>query len=324
MELSYLRHFKVVAELENMTKAAQQLHMSQPGLSKSISKLESQLGVMLFERQGGRLKLSPIGAEFYGYIARAFEQIAAGEHRIAAYLEQENGAIRIASPISDLLHTLVSDFLVCHPERDISISQFIYTPEILERKLLENELDFIITPIYIDNNQLEAQIALDEEVFLVVSKKHHLANQKTVQLKSLSQERFLVDESIFDSKIVSHHCEKVGFTPKITLCSSESPLILETLSDNRGVCFIPASMLAGIPDTEKSFVPLRVSDINVFRIIFLIKRRDRILSQNARSLYTHSKGFFKLLAERIKIYPMSLFEYVPPPSPVTLFPRPLV
>ena len=55
MELTYLYYFKVIAEKENMSRAAEQLHVSQPALSKTISKLEKSLGVTLFERKKGRI-----------------------------------------------------------------------------------------------------------------------------------------------------------------------------------------------------------------------------------------------------------------------------
>ena len=59
MELTYLYYFKVIAEKENMSRAAETLHVSQPALSKTISKLETSLGVTLFERKKGRISLSP-------------------------------------------------------------------------------------------------------------------------------------------------------------------------------------------------------------------------------------------------------------------------
>jgi DNA-binding transcriptional LysR family regulator len=78
LELTYLYYFKVIAEKENMSRAAETLHVSQPALSKTISKLESSLGVTLFERKKGRISLSPIGTDFYRQIAKAFDCIDGG------------------------------------------------------------------------------------------------------------------------------------------------------------------------------------------------------------------------------------------------------
>ena len=78
VNLTHLYYFKIVAERENMTKAAEQMYDSQPALSKAILKLEHSLGVTLFERSKGRLRLSAIGAEYYHYISQAFHAIEAG------------------------------------------------------------------------------------------------------------------------------------------------------------------------------------------------------------------------------------------------------
>ena len=85
MELTYLYYFKVIAEKENMSRAAETLHVSQPALSKTISKLETSLGVTLFERKKGRISLSPIGQEFYRQVARAFDCLDEGQRIIDAY-----------------------------------------------------------------------------------------------------------------------------------------------------------------------------------------------------------------------------------------------
>jgi len=85
MELTYLYYFKVIAEKENMSRAAEQLHVSQPALSKTISKLEKSLGVTLFERKKGRISLSPIGAEFYRQVVKAFDCLDEGQRIIDEY-----------------------------------------------------------------------------------------------------------------------------------------------------------------------------------------------------------------------------------------------
>ena len=73
MELTLLYYFKTVAEIENITKAAELLYISQPALSKAIAKLEKSLNVTLFERRKGRISLSAMGRVYYDYVSSAFQ-----------------------------------------------------------------------------------------------------------------------------------------------------------------------------------------------------------------------------------------------------------
>ena len=104
MELTYLYYFKVIAEKENMSRAAETLHVSQPALSKTISKLETSLGVTLFERKKGRISLSPIGQEFYRQVARAFDCLDEGQRIIDAYKASSSSTVTIGCPVADLLN----------------------------------------------------------------------------------------------------------------------------------------------------------------------------------------------------------------------------
>ena len=64
MELSQLKYFEIVAKHEHITRAAEELHIAQPSLSKAISRLEAELGVELFDRQGRNIKLNSFGRVF--------------------------------------------------------------------------------------------------------------------------------------------------------------------------------------------------------------------------------------------------------------------
>lgn len=87
MELHQLRYFICVAEHESMSKAALDLHVSQPALSKSIAKLESELKVSLFDRLGGRFTLTDSGCLFKQY---AEQSISLLEDGICATKRMEN------------------------------------------------------------------------------------------------------------------------------------------------------------------------------------------------------------------------------------------
>lgn len=82
MELLQLKYFQTVARLEHMTKAAEELHIAQPSLSKTIARLEKDLGVPLFDRQGRQITLNPFGKVFLKRVERIFHELSEGEREI--------------------------------------------------------------------------------------------------------------------------------------------------------------------------------------------------------------------------------------------------
>ena len=297
MELTSLYYFKVVAELENITKAAESLYISQPALSKSIAKLEKSLGVSLFERRRGRLNLSPMGKIYYEYVSNAFAVLQQGERRLEELKRNSGDRVSVASPVSALLHGLVHDFVASHNAENIQINQFLFSQDILETKLLMGELDFAVTPITIENKEIDQIKLMDEEIFAVVNQDHPLASRQYVALEELKDEKFLVNESSFDIKIVRINCGLVGFDPHVLLCSNESQLIYAALRDNLGVSLIPASQLN---DPELTHVTaLRVTDVELVRLISVAKRRDRTFSANAELLYNHAVQYYRALGQRL-------------------------
>ena len=83
MELLQLKYFLEVARLEHMTEAARSLHVTQSSLSKTIGRLEEDLGVPLFDRVGRKLRLNEFGSRFYLRAERALFELEQGSRRLA-------------------------------------------------------------------------------------------------------------------------------------------------------------------------------------------------------------------------------------------------
>ena len=309
MELTYLYYFKVIAEKENMSRAAETLHVSQPALSKTIAKLENNLGVTLFERKKGRISLSPIGAEFYRQVAKAFDCISEGQRLIEAYKQTSGNQVAIGTPVAELLNSLLRGYLATHRQDSLQISQFLYTPEILQEQLLSGKLDFALTPIPFHNPEITQIKLMDEEIILAVGKSHPLAKFPFVRLGDCCNEKFLVNEASFDRRAVTDNCKLVGFTPNITLCSNESKIIDEALESGQGVSMVPANVFYEKYRDNNPVVALRFSDIEVFRFISIVSRKDRTLLEQPRQFYNYAVSFFQDYGVRLQTF---MDNYFPP------------
>ena len=307
MELTYLYYFKVIAEKENMSRAAEALHVSQPALSKTISKLEKSLGVTLFERKKGRISLSPIGTEFYREVARAFDCIAEGQRRIDEYKQASSTSVTIACPVAELLNSLLLSYLKENQQAVLQISQYLYSPEMLQEQLLSGKLDFALTPIPFHNPEITQIKLMDEEILLAVGRTHPLANQRFVRLEDCKDELFLVNDASFDRRAVMDNCKIVGFSPNITLCSNESRVIDEALESGQGVSFVPANVFYEKYRDNNPVVALRFSDVEVFRFISIVSRKDRTLMEAPRQLYSFAISFFQDYGRRLQAFTDSYF-----------------
>lgn len=303
MELTLLYYFKTVAEMENITKAAETLYISQPALSKAIAKLEKSLDVTLFERRKGRISLSAMGRVYYEYVSSAFHVLETGEKKLEELKQQSGDTVSIAAPVAGVLHELIYNFL-SSGER-VQIHQYFYEEHILESELLSGRLDFAVTPITVENSEIEQIKLMEEEIFVVVSQSHPLAQQQYVRLADLREENFLVDEASFDQKIIKVLCGIAGFEPKILLHSNEGELINDALRSNLGVCLMPANLI--YRKNMRDLAILRSTDVELVRLLSVAKRRDHILQANAARLYHYTIHYFQNLGREMDEYFGSLF-----------------
>lgn len=298
MELTLLYYFKTVAEIENITKAAETLYISQPALSKAIAKLEKSLDVTLFERRKGRISLSSMGKVYYDYVSSAFQVLEQGERKLAEIKKQSDDTVSVASPVAGVLHEMIYDFL--SSGEVIQINQYLYEESILESELLSGKLDFAVTPITIENSEIEQIKLMEEDIFIVVSEKHPLAKERYVRLGDLAEDYFLINEASFDLKITKVLCGMAGFEPKILLHSNEEALIDDALRNNLGVSLMPADLV--YRKNMRGLKILRSTDVALKRLLSVAKRRDRIYQPNAARLYHYAINYFENFGQELSDY----------------------
>ena len=115
MELQQLRYFLTVARLEHMTRAAEELHITQPSLSITISRLEESLGVPLFDRYRRQIKLNEFGKAFLRRVERIFDELEEGKRELLDLAGLEHGTVSVASTSMGILKDLIDSFLTQYP-----------------------------------------------------------------------------------------------------------------------------------------------------------------------------------------------------------------
>lgn len=145
VNLKLYKIFYVVAKNQHMTKAAEELHISQPAISQSIKKLEAQLGGALFLRSNRGMELTEEGKMLYGYIKGAFELIDSAENEFSSFKDLSVGEIKIgcSTTLTKLiLLDAIKDFNSAYPNINIVINNDLTSNLINDLKM--GRLDFVI------------------------------------------------------------------------------------------------------------------------------------------------------------------------------------
>ena len=241
MNLQQLEYFKVIAETKNFTTASNILLITQPALSKAISKLEDELSVQLFEREGRNIKITKFGEVFLKYAESALNDIERGIEKIQDMKKNNDNVISLTSTYcigATFIPFLISNFLNEHVQTKFNFNNQS-TDEIL-KDLKYGKIDFgFFDNIDQINSYPEIEIALvkKEEYVLIVPKNHHLSNKEEVYLKDLKEEYFIVYNSKNHEKKISYS-ELMGYNPKISVEPTEASMLASLVAAGAGIAIV--------------------------------------------------------------------------------------
>lgn len=192
MELTQLDYFLTVARLQHMTRASEALSITQPALSQAIAKLESELGVPLFERKGRNVQLNRYGRLFAAKVDRAMRELEDGRQQLNELSNPEAGLISFAFLNilgADLVPKLIRDYRALYPKARFEMEQGSHA--FLNASLDNGERDFIITSSRRAAPQYEWQPLLTAPLYIVVSAGHRFAGASSLSLKKLASESYI-------------------------------------------------------------------------------------------------------------------------------------
>lgn len=277
MELNQLKYFKCVAETQNFTKAAALLHISQPSLSKSIFKLESELEVKLFERNKRYVRLTDYGEALLKHTKKITEEERDARLELLEISKAIKGDIKIASCASfsspSKLYQYTKDFFISHP--DLKLHQYLLDNKQIEDSLLKRTVNFAYSFSLPEHSEIQAQKLLSLRLGIVVSEKHPLAQKDSVHLWDLRNENFLTNNTSPDERDTAYLlCRQAGFQPHIIFEGDAAEIIGECVEKGIGVAFISEdrhNWKANIPQNSSNSKVhfLKLSDDFCKRTIYL-------------------------------------------------------
>lgn len=235
MDFNHLVYFQAVAKTENITKAAQHLHIAQPSLSKTISKLEEDLGVTLFDREANTIRLNDCGRAFLKRVNRILLEIQDARNELHELSSGEAGHVYFAAAQPEMLNDLVKTYIIDHPK--VCIHQLQATAEQIHTMLLNGEIDFALSSIPIIDPSIEWTQIMAEKVGIIVSKENPLSSSPTHRLGDLMSQPIIVNSNVDQQIFVRTFFESEGLTQNIVFEGDQPEVIGHLISKNHGIGF---------------------------------------------------------------------------------------
>ena len=290
--------FNAVARLCNYTRAAEELHMSQPAVSMQIKQLESSVGLPLFEKMGKSIYLTDAGVHMYDYGRSITGLLDEADAVFEAMKGVESGRliISVATTASHFATRLLAEFTKRHT--GITISLDITNREALQRQLENNEPDLVIMGQPPEGVEVEADAFMDNPLVVIAPAGHALGGQENIMLSELKSESFVVREKGSGTRsaierFFSRH--EIEFRTGIVMTSNEA--IKQAVEAGLGLGIVSIHTLELELETKRLQI-LDVHDFPIDRHWYVIQRKGKRLTPAAlafkKFVLEQAKEFIRL------------------------------
>ena len=262
MELRHCRYFAAIAEDLNITRAARRCNVSQPAISKQLKDLETELGVVLFDREHHGLRLTPAGEIFLVHAKGLLDRASmAAEAVRPGRLRSENivtlGYVPTAMPafLSDALRRAKAS------GSNLAIRLKGLSPQDQVRGLREGTLDIALlgNPPAAWKREFAARTLTRTPILAVLPNSHSLAGLASVDLSALAKDDFIgLAEQTFPGRneCIREACQRAGFVPRLTIFADSLTALIGMVGGGMGVALAPA-FLEAHPHPGAKFIRLR-------------------------------------------------------------------
>ena len=290
MELRQLQYALQIAAEKNFSRAAEKLHIAQPSLSQQLSKLEKELGVLLFHRNTNAVELTHAGALFVEKAQKVIDLVEQIRKEMDDISQLRKGKLIVGSmPITGahLLPRVLPVFQRRYPEIEITLVE--ETSANLEKLTAEGRTDISLLSLPIGEQSLEYETLVVEEIRLAVPPGHALAEalpaDAEADLAQFAEEPFIVMKRGQGLRTMALElCRAAGFSPRIVFESSNIETVQSLVAAGMGVAFVPALVTRGWgSEFTPKYVPIRGRPA---RTLVIARRKGRYVSKAAEAFIT--------------------------------------
>jgi LysR family hydrogen peroxide-inducible transcriptional activator len=273
MEFHQLRYVCAIADTGNFSRAAERCQVAQPSLSQQVLKLEEELGTKLFDRLGRSIRLTEAGRTFIPRARTILEQMEAARTTAADQNTDFRGSVAVGvipTVAPYLIPSYAARFAKKYPDAKLRIVE--ETTSVLVEGLRDLSLDVAILALPLRHKDLELFPIRTEPLFAALSAHHPRASAKSLALKDLRGESFVMlrDGHCFRDLSIDT-CTRARVTPHIVFESGQFSSLLGMVAAGVGVSLVPEMAM----DRNIACRYVRVSDPQATRTIVTAVLRGR-------------------------------------------------
>jgi len=276
--LRQMKVFAAVARQLSFTRAARELHLTQPAVSQQIKLLEEEVGLPLFEKLGRKVQLAPAGEELLRYATQAIELLREAGESLAAMRGLKRGVLKLGavSTAKYFAPSLLSAFTPSYPE--VTIKFGVGNREEIIKQMAASEIDLVIMGRPPRELETVAAPFAKHPLVIIASPDHPLAAKRHIPLRQLSSEQFLIREEGSGTRASMEHVFRerhVSFRASMEVSSNET--IKQAVMAGMGISFISAHTV-GLELAAGKLVCLDIVGLPIVRDWYVIHLQDKHLS----------------------------------------------
>lgn len=290
MKISQLNYFITIAQLENMSRAAELLHISQSSLSKNIAALETELGTPLFDRNCKQLSLNAAGKRFLKSCNRILHEYQTLRNDIQLMTTGSNTLIKIGCCGSvDKLYSCMAEFKRLHPETEYNLNSSIEDAEYLDI----NEYDLLVYPSELQYDKFTGFNFCLDHYLLAIPASHPLSKSTAISIKMLNDLDFVF---LRHKKSATEHSYKIYQALAVSGAShsfvDSREMHRQMIASGIAVGFVSENCSDFYHSKNIRLIPLL--DHRFSRELKLCFKRDKHLTDFSRSFRDFVLNYFSL------------------------------
>jgi DNA-binding transcriptional LysR family regulator len=278
LTLRQMRVFSMVARQLSFTRAARELHLTQPAVSQQVKLLEAEVGLPLFEQVGRKVHLTAAGAELLRYADQLGDVLREASESLAAMRGLTRGVLKLGAVSTAMYFTpsLLSAFTAEYPQVTIKFSIGNRLEAIAQ--LAGNDVDLVImgrSPRELDTI---AEPFAKHPFVIIASPSHPLAGKRRIRLKQLAGENFVIREEGSGTRASMEHVFRDrGVTFRASMEAGSNETIKQSVMAGMGISFISLHTI-GLELQTGKLVVLDVVGLPMVRDWFVIHLREKRLA----------------------------------------------
>ena len=266
MDIRDLRFFCLTAEMEHVTKAAEKLGVSQPFLTRVISKLEKEIDLSLFDNVGRKIRLNEYGENFYVYAKKVLLDMEELKVEVSAMKDKHNRNIKILCNMSSYSPELIVAFRKEYPNYTISIE--CETIKEIVNAIAAGDADyaFCSPPLTEDPIRgIKTELVFCEKACVLLPPGHPLIGKKQVTVDDIRNENLITTNKGTGIRLnIEQTLKNYDFRPQIVCESNDMNVIIQSVRNGMGYAIIPRWQVYSHPELKKYCAELDFSEAHAY------------------------------------------------------------